>query len=269
MGTLTALVIATPVFGLALTPPPAALSPAALTPVVAQPGFIAGLPPLQVSDDEDDDEAAEDAEAEEAEDVAVDDEEEEGEGEEAGGGDVSMEEYGALMRRRAEIQRIHKPLGIATWGAMLVTVVLGWIQFHNLYNFGPLESSPCVTGEGIIFGESQCSGPPYVHLTSAMITTAAYAATFTLSLMMPDPDGLDEGDSDYAKNLRTHKILRWVHFVGMIAQLGLGIVIANAESFGLDRANDYETLQALSVTHMAIGTITFGALTWAGGIFTF
>jgi hypothetical protein len=102
-----------------------------------------------------------------------------------------------------------------------------------------------------------------------MITTALYAATFTLSLMMPDPDGLDEGDSDYAKNLRMHKILRWVHFVGMISQLALGVVIANAESFGLDRANDFGTLQALSATHMAIGLVTFGALTWAGAIFTF
>ncbi len=174
-----------------------------------------------------------------------------------------------MMRRRAEIQRIHKPLGIATWASMLGTVLLGWFQYHNLYNFGALQDSPCVTGNGVIFGESQCSGTPVVHLTSAMLTTALYAATFTLSLMMPDPDGLDEGDSDYAKNLRMHKILRWVHLIGMIAQLGLGIVIANAESFGLDRANNYDTLNALSITHMAIGTVTLGALTWAGAIFLF
>ena len=76
---------------------------------------------------------------------------------------------------------------------MLGTVVLGLFQYINLYGFGALEDTPCVSGNGIIFGESQCSGVPVVHLTSAMLTTALYTATFTLSLMMPDPDGLDEG----------------------------------------------------------------------------
>jgi hypothetical protein len=274
MGPLTALVLATPVFGLAFTPPPASLSPLALANAVAQPAFVAHLPPLQLGgddEDEDEDEPADDEDADEdrdgAREAARDDEaEDEAEDEEGG---VSMEEYGALMRRRSEMQKIHKPLGIATWASMAVTLLLGAFQYANLYGVGALEDTPCVSGNGIIFGESQCTGTPFVHLTSAMLTTGLYAATFTLSLMMPDPDGLDEGDSDYASNLRTHKILRWVHFIGMISQLALGVVIANSESFGLDRANDFGTLQALSATHMALGFVTFGALTWAGALFTF
>jgi len=276
MGMLTALLLATPVFGLALTPPPVALSPGVVAAGISQPAFIGGLPPLQVRGD-DDEEEEEDVveEEEEAEELDEADEAEEEEADEAdapdedGGSGVSMEEYGAMMRQRADISTIHKPVGIATWASMAVTLLLGGFQFHNLYGFGALEDTPCVTGEGIIFGESQCSGTPYVHLTSAMITTALYATTFTLSLMMPDPDGLDEGDSDYASNLRTHKILRWVHFVGMISQLALGVVIANSESFGLDRANDFGTLQALSAVHMGLGLVTWGALTWAGALFTF
>ena len=85
--------------------------------------------------------------------------------------------------------------------------------------------------------------------------------------MMPDPDG-DEGDSDYAKKLRMHKLLRWVHFGGMIAQSVLGTIIGIG-AFGLDRANDYGTLQALATVHMAIGLVTFGALTWAGALMIF
>jgi hypothetical protein len=34
--------------------------------------------------------------------------------------------------------------------------------------------------------------------------------------------------------------------------------------FGLDRANDYGTMQALATVHMATGLVTYGTLTWAG-----
>jgi hypothetical protein len=258
MGPLEALMLATPIFGLALTPPAASLSPAALGTTAPAAALHAALPPLQVA------QAAQAAEAEE--------EEGEGGGDAAapagGSGDLSLAEYGAMMRRRAEIRAIHKPLGIATWAAMGITLTLGFFQWHNLYGpFQPLENTPCVTGDGLIFGEGQCTGTPWVHLVSALVTTALYASTFTLSLLMPDPGGLDEGDSSFAKNLRFHKILRWVHFIGMVAQLGLGLVIANADSFGLDRANDYDALQALSAVHMGIGVVTFGAMTGAALLF--
>jgi hypothetical protein len=65
-----------------------------------------------------------------------------------------------------------------------------------------------------------------------------------------------------------HKLLRWVHFGGMLAQIALGIVIAN-DIGGLDRANDYDTLQTLATVHLATGVITYGALTWAGALMTF
>ena len=83
---------------------------------------------------------------------------------------------------------------------------------------------------------------------------------------MPDPDHSDQGDSAFANKLRWHKILRWIHFGGMIAQIVLGIVLANAV---LDRANDYGALQALATVHMGLGILTFGALTAAGALMTF
>jgi hypothetical protein len=96
-----------------------------------------------------------------------------------------------------------------------------------------------------------------------MITSALYVTTFGLSVLMPDPDNADEGDSEYAETLSLHKTLRWVHAGGMLVQLLLGIVVANGDAFGLDRANDYGTLQALGTVHLATGLITYGALTWA------
>ena len=86
---------------------------------------------------------------------------------------------------------------------------------------------------------------------------------------MPDPLGVSEGNSDFARKLRTHKILRWVTFAGMLAQIGLGVVIANGDWFGMDRANNYKTLRALATAHLALGTVTWGALTWAGSIMLF
>jgi hypothetical protein len=223
-------------FGLALTPPDAA-TPTALW---------AGLVPAQIA-------AAED-------DLGDEMEEEEG-GDSAGGGD--MADYARTLRERADVISIHKPLGIATWISMTATVILGGIQYHNLYGlFSSQGSTPCDEGSAI-FGQGQCSGTPWPHLISALMTTGLYGATFAFSLLMPDPDGTGEGESDYASNLRLHKLLRWVHFGGMIAQIALGVLVANADRFGLDRANDYGTLQALSTVHMTIGLVTWGALSWA------
>lgn len=234
MGSLAALLAATPMFGLALAPPDGVPTPAALW---------AGISPMQV--------AADEMELDES----IDEEE--------GGGEQDMAEYASILRERASVISLHKPLGIATWASMTATVILGGIQYHNLYGlFSSQGGTPCEEGSAI-FGQGQCSGTPWPHLISALMTTGLYGATFVSSLLMPQPDGADEGESEYAQNLRLHKLLRWVHFGGMIAQMALGILIANADRFGLDRANDYGTLQALSTVHMTVGLVTWGALGWA------
>jgi hypothetical protein len=288
MGLFTALILATPVFGFALTPPagppvnPSGPMVVLDSPFPAANALPTRAPSRNAQDAEDDlgddvvDEAADDEgdlaedEVEEIEvDLSVDEEGVDEEGEAGSGRGGDMRDYAAAMSRRSDLIGIHKPLGIITWAAMGLTLLTGGIQFHNLYGtWSSLEDTPCVQGSAI-FGQGQCSGTPFIHLSLAMTTAALYTATFVVSALMPDPDGeLDEGDSDYASNLRTHKILRWVHFGGMLAQLALGIIIANSESFGLDRANDYGTLQALSTVHLAAGFVTFGAMTWAGALFT-
>ncbi len=302
MGSLIALVLAspvvalaTPVFGFELTPPDAVTGLEAPLVFAAHPeaeeaGLRNGPVQRNAQDSDEDledleDETLEDEDIDAIEDDAERDGDEEGDedlddielddlpdmeidlGGELGGVGLSPE-YNQQLQERADLAGIHRPLGIATWAAMGVTLLLGGIQYHNLYGTGSaLEDTPCVQGNAI-FGQGQCSGTPYLHLISSMATTALYTATFVTSVLMPDPGDLDEGDSEYAENLRQHKVLRWVHFGGMIAQLALGAVIANAESFGLDRANDYGTLQALSTVHLGLGIVTFGAMTWAGALFT-
>lgn len=238
MGTLAALVLATPLFGFQLELDPAIMTPSTSVPMV---GSAVSFEPVP-----------DDAE---------------------GGGGAAAPRRGPttaeLMQERGELAQIHKWMGVATWVSMTATVVLGYLQYYNLYGmFASLEDTPCVRGNAV-FGQGACSRQPLPHLVSSLMTTALYSVTFGLSLRMPDPMNLSEGDSDYAKNLRRHKRLRWVHFAGMLAQMLLGVVIANADTFGLSRANDYRALQALSTVHFAIGLTTYAAMTWAGVIFLF
>lgn len=170
----------------------------------------------------------------------------------------------AQIQQRNDIASIHRAFGIATWGSMLVTAVLGLFQYINLYGFfSPREETPCVAG-GAIFGQGACWGPPWAHLIAASTTTALYATTFILSFTMPDP--LNAGQS--SADLRLHKDLRWAHLAGMIAQMLFGLAIGN-NWFGLDRANDYEAQQVMASVHQLIGWTTVGLVTAAGLIMLF
>jgi cytochrome b561 len=174
-----------------------------------------------------------------------------------------------LIKKRNKIKKVHKWFGISTWSLMTLSVVSGFIQFHNQYGWWQSQATnPCVQGSAI-FTQDACSGVPIAHATLIAVTSAAYFTTFGLSFAMPDPLGVSEGNSDFARKLRTHKVLRWVTFAGMIAQIGLGIASANSERFGLDRANDYKALRGLATAHMAVSLVTYGAMTWAGAIMIF
>ncbi len=189
---------------------------------------------------------------------------------ESDGESASAEDnYVEQMRTRESLAGVHRVLGVSTWVAMTTAVVTGTIQYYNLYGFGAgQDSNPCVEGNAV-FGQGQCSGTPIFHAVTAGVTTLLYAGTFTLALLMPDPDNLSEGPGEFASTLRLHKLLRWVHFGGMVLQAILGPIIANSDAFGIDRANDYGTLQALATVHMLSGVVTLGALTWAGALMTF
>jgi hypothetical protein len=174
-----------------------------------------------------------------------------------------------LVRQRNKIKRIHQGFGIATWSLMTLTVAAGFVQFYNQYGWWRSQATnPCVQGNAWP-NQSQCSGTPTGHLTLATLTAAAYFTTFGLSFAMPDPLGVSEGDSKFAKKLRTHKVLRWVTFAGMLAQIGLGIVSANGQWFGIDRANNYNAQRSVATAHLAVSLFTYGALTWAGAIMVF
>jgi hypothetical protein len=266
MSSLAVLLVATPLFGLSLTPP--SIEP------IAELGAVPALADLRVlgpaalyalaDDDEGGSGDANEGESAEEEGGAAEADAEQGSTDEAD----DQAEYLAQVKKRNSLIKLHRPLGLATWAAMTATITLGAIQYYNLYGFFADQSdNPCVKGDAI-FGQDQCSGAPWPHRIGWITTTALYSATFTVSLMMPDPDDLANAKGEFGSTLRMHKLLRWVHFGGMLAQLALGLVISQ-NLFGLDRANDYDTLQTLATVHLGTGLVTYGALTWAGALMTF
>jgi hypothetical protein len=150
---------------------------------------------------------------------------------------------------------------------MGVAVIAGIIQYRNLYGVPgktDLKDTPCVQGDAWI-NQNQCSGTPWFHSITGFTTGALYFTTLGLAMAMPDPDHASQGNSKYAKTVRTHKILRWVHLAGMVTQIVTGIIVANPR-LGLDRTNDYSAMKALAGLHLGSGIVTFGALSWAGTI---
>jgi cytochrome b561 len=174
-----------------------------------------------------------------------------------------------LVRQRNKIKRIHKGFGIATWAMTTITLASGFVQYYNQYGwFQSQATNPCVQGTAWP-RQNQCSGTPTAHLTLSVTTSALFFTTFGLSFAMPDPLGVSEGDGQFARRLRAHKALRWVTFAGFLGQIALGVVAANGEWFGLDRANNYNTLRAIATAHLSLGFVTWGALTAQGALMVF
>ncbi len=270
MSSLIALALATPIFGFSLTPPDASLLlPGGL--VFAQVDAATEAGAIDASADDpagDGDTPA--ASAEPADDTSAPAQSAEPADDASAPAAAPTPRQAALLaaaiRERQELATVNRAFGIATWGTMLVTVVLGFIQYYNLYGFfGGLEDTPCVAG-GAVFGQDQCWGQPWAHRIAALTTTALYTTTFVLSLAMPDPLDADSGPG--GEDLRIHEALRWVHLGGMVAQVLLGLAVGQ-NWFGFERSNDFGAMQALATVHQVVGLTTFGVLTAAGLIMLF
>jgi len=247
MGSLTALLLATPLFGFSLHAPALDAPVAALDATVEMSAKAVATAQLSAKTQDEDPEA---------------------ESEKTAGGSAD-DEYMLQIKERNRIAGIHRIFGVSTWVAMTFTVAAGFFDYYNQYGFGAgLEDNPCVKGSAAFGDDFGCRGLRTVKSVAAYATTALYASTFTLSLLMPDPDDLSSGKGEFASTLRLHKTLRWVHLGGMVLQIALGVLVASTIG-PLDRANDYGTLKTLATVHMVSGFVTWGALTWAGALMTF
>jgi len=170
-----------------------------------------------------------------------------------------------LLRHRAAITRVHRPLGIATWASFLVTLSLGTLRVINArsaFGAGLCARPSPDTGMGIL-GEFGCSGLTPLHGFSSFITTALYTTTAILAASMPDPERASEGNDRRATILRLHRAVRWVHLTGMILMPILGILAARPDVIGISPSAMDDFSMGMRTVHMFVGYTTFAALTTA------
>ena len=241
MDGLTALLLATPLLGMSLTPAAGAHTPSIVSPS-SQPVLSTRYLLLEEAE----------AEAEAAANEAGETTEEAEEAEGSDGGD-RLER----ARRRARLVSAHRGLGIATWASMTATLVFGALQYADSYVFDDDGGNRCSRGEPIM-GSWNCDFP-VMHLSFAFLTAALYGTTFGVSIAMRD-DELSNAEGSRGSRLRMHRILRWIHLAGIAFQIVEGIIMANVDF------EDTGTAQAVASVHLGVGGLTWAVLTWAGAM---
>jgi hypothetical protein len=138
----------------------------------------------------------------------------------------------AAVRRRRALLTVHQAAGLATWGLMGATVVVGQLNYRDLYGGG---------------GYTERYRTP--HRALAYTTASAFALTGLLALLAPEP---------YAKKRRLdtatiHEASMAIATLGLVSQVALGI--RTRQSLGSLNQRD------LARAHQAVGYATFGAMT--------
>jgi len=149
----------------------------------------------------------------------------------------------AKAHTRRWMLRAHQTLGLATWALMVGTVVVGQLNYNQLYGGGG--------------GSLKWQTPHRVLLLS---TAIAYAAAASFAIIAPTP---------FKKPLRfdtglIHRIAVSAATLGMVTQMVLGWVTTRRA----DAGNPHD-LSTLARTHQVVGYATLGCLTVAGMVWVF
>jgi hypothetical protein len=148
----------------------------------------------------------------------------------------------AKAETRRWMLRTHQTLGIATWMLMVGTVVIGQLNYNELYGGG--GSTKWQTSHRIL----------------VISTSTTFAATAAFAIFAPTP---------YKKPLRfdtglVHRIAVTGAALGMAAEAILGW-----ETTHRANAGNPHSLRTLARTHQVIGYTTLGFLTIAGAVWFF
>jgi cytochrome b561 len=145
--------------------------------------------------------------------------------------------FEARVQRRRTLLDVHQAAGLATLGLMATTVVVGQLNYHDLYGGG---------GGTLKYRNA--------HIGLVGATTASYAFTGALALGAPEP---------YPKRLRfdtatVHKASMALTTLGLAGQIVLGYLTHNPRQ-GDDPRRLAQAHQALG--YATLGTMTIGAVT--------
>lgn len=143
------------------------------------------------------------------------------------------------VQQRRTLLTAHQAAGLATWGLLASTVVVGQLNYNDLYGNG---------------GYTQKYRETHVALAGA--TAASFAFTGILALAAPEP---------YRKPLRldtatVHKASMALTTLGMVGQIVLGYATHNAHGY-LQQKHLAQAHQALG--YATLGTMTIGAVSLA------
>ena len=167
-----------------------------------------------------------------------------------------------VRRTRERILRTHRAFGIAAWGTMIATEVLGTIQLINQDTW--LGRGACASDPNS-FGCRQSSLITGLHQGFAFTTVGLYLTAGVLAAGAPDPENASEGDGGPERRLRLHKVLAWVHGGGMILLPILGILSHYPQIVGATSAESRDDFaRAMRSVHAIVGYTTLTTLTIAG-----
>jgi hypothetical protein len=163
-----------------------------------------------------------------------------GTGEGAASGDVDEVESKASTRRW--MLKTHQTLGVATWLLLASTVIVGQLNYNQLYGGGG--------------GSSKWQTP---HRYLVVSTSIAFAGTGTFAIFAPNP---------YPKPLHfdtglVHRMAVIGATLGMLAEGYLGWVATHEANAGNPQS------RTMARAHQAIGYTTLGFLTIAGTVWLF
>lgn len=160
-----------------------------------------------------------------------------------GPSDAAIAEAEQASRTRRWMLKTHQMLGITTWTLLASTVIIGQLNYNELYGGG---------------GGSQKWQTP--HEVLVISTTAAFATAAAFAILAPNP---------YKKPLHLdsgliHRIAVVGASLGMLSEMVLGWITTHQANAG----NPTE-LRTMARTHQIIGYSTLGCLTVAGAVWVF
>jgi hypothetical protein len=155
----------------------------------------------------------------------------------------SAEEVEAKGRTRRWMLKTHQVLGITTWALMVGTVVVGQLNYNQLYGGGG--------------GSTKWQTP---HRYLVLSTSVAFASTGAFAIFAPSP---------YDRPLHfdtglIHRIAVIGATLGMVAEGVLGWVTTHQADAG-----NPNNLRSMARLHQIVGYSTLGFLTVAGAVWVF
>ena len=156
--------------------------------------------------------------------------------------DPAAAEIEGKSQTRRWMLKVHQTLGITTWALMVGTVVVGQLNYNQLWGGGG--------------GSTKWQTP---HRVLVLSTSILFTTTATFSIFAPKP---------YDKPLRldtglVHRIAAIGATLGMVSEAVLGWITTHQANAGNPHS------RTMARTHQIIGYSTLGFLTVAGTVWVF